>query len=79
MRIRVNDVFKAWIQSISGIIQISQKNGYVKADVNPEDTAIFIITGFEGCTSLAKASCDRALYERSVDYLVRHLKSLQTH
>lgn len=79
MRIRVNDVFMEWIQAIAAIIQTSQKNGFVKQEVKPEDTAMFIIAGFEGCTSLAKATCDRIIYERTVDYLIHHLKSLQTH
>ena len=53
-RHHLNTILETWQQIISTALQHGQKNNIVKADVDSEVAALFIVSAWEGCFSVAK-------------------------
>jgi len=77
LRTRTARVFREWHDGIAVALRRGQKNRAVRGDVDPEDTATFVIATFEGCMSLAKNSRDARVLRSIKRGLVRYLNSLR--
>lgn len=69
VRDRLAGVFAAWTRMLAGCIREAQAAGQVRALVDPDDTAAFLIDAFEGAVLRSKVDRDAAAllrFERMV-------------
>jgi AcrR family transcriptional regulator len=76
-RKRLASVFSGWQEGMAAALRRGQKRGLVRNDVDPDETAIFLITAFEGCLSLAKTAQDVRVLRSAKGSMVRYLESLR--
>jgi len=76
-RKRLAKIFSEWHDGIASALREGQKRGVVRRDVDPDETAIFLIAANEGCWSLAKNSQDVRVLQSGIRSMVRYLESLR--
>jgi AcrR family transcriptional regulator len=76
-RKRLAKIFREWHDGIAAALREGQKRGLVRSDVDPDETAIFLIAANEGCWSLAKNSQDARVLKSGIRSMVRYLESLR--
>ncbi len=59
-RVRLESIMEEWRGSIADALRRGQVQGSVRADVDPEATALFLIASWEGMAGVAKSLQDRA-------------------
>ncbi len=62
-RSRLEKVFKLWHSAVAGALREGQKRKLVRSDIEPKETATFLIAAYEGYMSLAKISQDAQLLQ----------------
>ncbi len=58
-RQRTDAIYRAWLDSITITLTEGQESGSIKQDIDPADTALFIVASLEGCMSIAKNAQSR--------------------
>lgn len=53
-RCQLNGILEAWQQSIHGALLHGQKNHIIKTEIDIHAAALFIVSAWEGCFSIAK-------------------------
>jgi len=76
-RERVEGVFNAWREGIAAALRRGQQSGQVRSDVDPFESADFILAALEGSVSLAKNAGDGKLFLSCKAGLSRYLESLR--
>jgi TetR/AcrR family transcriptional regulator, transcriptional repressor for nem operon len=76
-RRRLEKVFLAWQAGIASLLRSGQSQGTVRRDLNPDQSASFLVAMIEGCTSLAKNAQKVEIWEVGIRNIVRWLKSLR--
>ena len=76
-RERLKEIFAVWRDAYSKALQEGQSKGYVRADINPQQTALFVIAGVEGCVGVSKNWASREALDECGDALVVYLESLR--
>jgi len=76
-RKRLAKIFSKWHDGIAAALREGQKRGMVRSDVDPDETAIFLIAANEGCWSLAKNAQDVRVLQSGIRSMVRYLESLR--
>lgn len=76
-RLRLSGVLKAWQAGLSQVFSEGIKKGYVKADVNTDNVACFLVASLEGAIGLAKNSKDENTFNRCGEQLIVYLESLR--
>lgn len=76
-RTRIERLFELWRSSIARLLDKGVKAGSVRADVDIEHTATFIVAAVEGAISLTKSSNSRAVMESCARELNVYLESLR--
>ena len=76
-RKRVESVFNAWREGIAATLRRGQQAGQVRSDVDPFESADFILAALEGSVSLAKNAQDSKLFLSCKAGLARYLESLR--
>jgi len=76
-RKRLAKIFREWHDGIAAALRKGQKRGVVRSDVDPDETAIFLIAANEGCWSLAKNSQDVRVLRSGIRSMIRYLESLR--
>ncbi|MCI0409728.1 MAG: TetR/AcrR family transcriptional regulator [Acidobacteria bacterium] len=76
-RKRLAKIFKEWHDGIATALREGQKRGMVRGDVDPDETATFLIAANEGCWSLAKNSQDVRVLQSGIRSMIRYLESLR--
>jgi hypothetical protein len=76
-RKRLAKIFREWHDGIAAALCEGQKRGLVRSDVDPDETAIFLIAANEGCWSLAKNSQDVRVLRSGIKSMIRYLESLR--
>lgn len=76
-RKRLAVVFAEWHDGISAALHAARKRGLVRSDVDPDETATFVMAGFEGCLSLAKNAQDVRVLRSGKRSIIRYLESLR--
>ncbi|MEN8178736.1 MAG: TetR/AcrR family transcriptional regulator [Pseudomonadota bacterium] len=62
-RRRTDKLYQAWLESITATLAEGQESGSIRKDIDPADTALFIVAALEGCISIAKnAQSQEALF-----------------
>jgi TetR/AcrR family transcriptional regulator, transcriptional repressor for nem operon len=75
-RKRLERLFLAWQEGVATLLRKGQSQGTVRRDLNPDETASFLIAMVEGYASLAKNAQDAKVWEVGIRNIVGWLKSL---
>jgi len=70
-------MFEAWHTGIADSLRRGQESGNVRADVDPEGAAIYIVATFEGTIGLAKTTRDMSLLAHCRHGMVAYLETLR--
>ena len=76
-RKRLERIFLAWQEGVATLLRKGQSQGTVRRDLNPEETASFLVAMVEGYASLAKVAQDAKVWEVGIKNIVGWLKSLR--
>jgi TetR/AcrR family transcriptional regulator, transcriptional repressor for nem operon len=76
-RKRTAKVFGDWQSAIATALRNGKKRKMVCSDVNPEQTASFLLATYEGYISLAKAHQDAAAFQDGEKAMISFLESLR--
>jgi AcrR family transcriptional regulator len=76
-RKRLAKIFSEWHEGIVAALREGKKRGLVRSDVDPDETATFLIAANEGCWSLAKNSQDVRVLQSGMRSMIRYLESLR--
>jgi len=76
-RKRLERVFLAWQEGVATLLRKGQSQGTVRRDLNPDETASFLVAMVEGYASLAKNAQDSKVFEVGIRNIVGWLKSLR--
>ncbi|MBF0457615.1 MAG: TetR/AcrR family transcriptional regulator [Nitrospirae bacterium] len=69
-------LFNDWQAIVTKVIVQAIEKGQIKKDVNPEDTAMFILSCLEGCITTAKKSNSVEIYRRCTAQIEIYINSL---
>jgi AcrR family transcriptional regulator len=78
LRDLLNRKFGKWISGFAQAIAVSKAKGQVRADVDPDKLATYIVASYEGAVSLAKAARSADTLNIVLDHLIAHLETLRT-
>jgi TetR/AcrR family transcriptional repressor of nem operon len=76
-RKRTAKIFADWHRAVAAALRDGRARGKVRKEVNPDDTATFLIATYEGYLSLAKNAQDAKALRAGQRTLVRQLESLR--
>jgi len=76
-RKRLERLFLAWQDGVATLLRKGQSQGTVRRDLNPDETASFLVAMVEGYASLAKNAQDTKVWEVGIRNIVGWLKSLR--
>lgn len=76
-RIKLARVFGDWQDGIAAALLRGRKRGQVRKDVDPAETATFLVALYEGYISLAKNAQDARVLQSGKKRMVRYLESLR--
>jgi TetR/AcrR family transcriptional repressor of nem operon len=76
-RKRLERIFLAWQEGVAALLRRGQSEGTVRRDLNPEESASFLVALVEGYASLAKNAQDAGVWEVGIRNIVEWLKSLR--
>jgi AcrR family transcriptional regulator len=76
-RKRLERVFLAWQEGIATLLRKGQSQGTVRRDLNPAETASFLVAMVEGHASLSKVAQDAKVWNVGIKNIVRWLSSLR--
>jgi AcrR family transcriptional regulator len=76
-RKRLERIFLAWQEGIATLVRRGQSQGTVRRDLNPDETASFLVAMVEGNASLAKNAQDAKVWEVGIKNIVGWLESLR--
>lgn len=73
---RAREAMSGWLRLIGGLIKEGVRNGELRPDTDPRETASVVVATLEGAVMLSRLYEDPAYMKRSVDHLKEHLGSL---
>ena len=76
-RKRLERLFLAWQEGVAALLRRGQSEGTVGSDLNPEESASFLVAMVEGYASLAKNAQDAKVWEVGIRNIVGWLRSLR--
>jgi TetR/AcrR family transcriptional regulator, transcriptional repressor for nem operon len=76
-RKRLEKLFLAWQEGVAALLRRGQSEGTVRRDLNPEESASFLVAMVEGYASLAKNAQDARVWEVGIRNIVGWLRSLR--
>jgi len=77
-RKRLEKIFQAWQDGIAEALRRGQSQGTVRRDLDPEETASFLIAMYEGYVLLAKNAQDSKVWNVGIRNIVGWLRTLRT-
>ena len=76
-RKRLERLFLAWQEGVATLLRKGQSQGTVRRNLNPDETASFLVAMVEGHASLAKNAQDTKVWEVGIRNIVGWLRSLR--
>jgi len=76
-RKRLERIFLAWQEGIATLLRKGKSQGTVRRNLNPDETASFLVAMVEGHASLAKNAQDAKVWEVGIKNIVGWLESLR--
>ncbi len=77
-RQRIDSLYQAWLKSITATLIEGQQTGSIREDIDPADTALFIVAALEGCMSIAKNAQSREALVHCGNSVLSYLDSLSS-
>jgi TetR/AcrR family transcriptional regulator, transcriptional repressor for nem operon len=74
--IALNDLSEEWKNGIIQAIKKGKKNGDIRADVKPEQVAVFVMSGYWGIRNIGKLNNSKSVYLIFLKQLKDYLNSL---
>lgn len=76
-RRRVESVFARWKSGFAAALERGRRAGTVRADVDPEKVAVFLVAAAEGSISLAKSARSIEVLRANYELLAAYLETLR--
>ena len=76
-RQRLNNVYRLWRDNLAEVLRLGQERGQVRAEIDSDTAAAFIIAALEGSIGMVKNAPDRGLLEVCRDGLRDYLEGLR--
>ncbi|HEY1528109.1 MAG TPA: TetR family transcriptional regulator C-terminal domain-containing protein [Candidatus Angelobacter sp.] len=76
-RKRLETIFLDWQEGIATLLRKGQSQGTVRRDLNPDETASFLVAMVEGYATLAKNAQDPKVWKAGIRNIVEWLRSLR--
>jgi len=76
-RKRLERIFLDWQEGVATLLRKGKSQGTVRRDLNPDETASFLVAMVEGNASLAKNAQDAKVWEVGIKNIVGWLESLR--
>ena len=76
-RAALDDILQDWRRGVVEGLVLGQQRGQVRADIDPQATADFIISAIEGCVGLTKATRSDHFYYSGMQGLQAYLNQLR--
>jgi TetR/AcrR family transcriptional repressor of nem operon len=76
-RLHLNVLFQDWVNAVAAALRRGQKAGEVRKDVDPAETAFFIVSALEGCIGMSKNTQSVASFHGCLAQLGRYLETLK--
>jgi TetR/AcrR family transcriptional regulator, transcriptional repressor for nem operon len=76
-RKRLENIFLDWQEGIATLLRKGQSQGTVRRDLNPDETASFLVAMVEGYATLAKNAQDAKVWHAGIRNIVEWLRSLR--
>jgi TetR/AcrR family transcriptional repressor of nem operon len=76
-RKRLERIFLAWQEGVAALLRRGQSEGTVRRNLNPEESAGFLVAMVEGYASLAKNAQNAKVWEVGIKNIVGWLRSLR--
>lgn len=77
LRLRIEEVFRAWRSAIARALARGQERGQVRREADPAALAAFVLAALEGSISLAKSARDEGLFASNMRLLAAFLETLR--
>jgi len=74
-RLRINQVFESWADQIADLLRKGIAQGVVRENLDPVQSAAFLVSAFQGIQCSSKCSKNLSLYQSNTDYLKSIVKS----
>jgi hypothetical protein len=78
-RQRIAAMFQQWQSAIATALRDGQVRGLVKKQIDPTETAVYLVAVYEGYISLAKAAHDKKNLQSGIRRILAFLESLRPH
>lgn len=75
--LRIRKLFSLWKELIANAIRHGQEMGTVRKDIDPEQSALFLVSAYEGVTSIVRAAQTKEMLEQTSKALVAYLETLK--
>ncbi len=76
-RERLERIFSSWREALANALRGAQERGQVRKDIDPEQTAIFVLAALEGCVGSAKAAQRMDVLYACGNGLIHYLNGLR--
>jgi TetR/AcrR family transcriptional repressor of nem operon len=76
-RKRLESIFLDWQEGVATLLRKGQSQGTVRRDLNPDETASFLVAMIEGYATLAKNAQDTKVWNAGIRNIVEWLRSLR--
>ncbi|HEV7217355.1 MAG TPA: TetR/AcrR family transcriptional regulator [Terriglobales bacterium] len=76
-RKRLERIFLEWQEGVATLLRKGQSQGTVRRDLNPDQTASFLVAMVEGYATLAKNAQDAKVWKAGIRNIVEWLSSLR--
>jgi AcrR family transcriptional regulator len=76
-RKRLESIFLDWQEGVATLLRKGQSQGTVRRDLNPDQTASFLVAMVEGYATLAKNAQDAKVWKAGIRNIVGWLRSLR--
>ena len=73
-RQQINDIYQQWQQGIASALKRGRRVGAMRASLDPQETAIFIVAALEGCIGMAKNAQSRSVLTSCTAGLIDYLE-----
>lgn len=77
-RQRLQMIFGNWVEVITGALQLGQKDGSIRSDIDAAEVALFVVAALEGAFSLAKSAQSAKALEIGERQLRLYLEGLRS-
>ena len=77
-RARLNAVMKSWQGAVADALKRGQRQGQVRKDIDCAETALFLVSAWEGCIGIAKNMQSERTYRACLEQLATYVQGLGT-